>query len=377
MLLVLEGRSARGFRAGWVGLASAVLAAAMLPGVLGGGALAQEEDEDPTTAAAEGQETGEGAADEGDAADDGEAAGDDAATEEAQVVHVGVYVNQVPSIRLKENEYSVDFWVWFRWKSDAINPMDSFELVNGRIDSKDEPYRAELPDGHYATTRVTATITKFWDVSRFPLDNHTLDIAIEDGDNEEFKLKYVADEQNSGTSPEVQVPGWERRPGKAGVAPHRYQTNYGDTSLPTNSESVYSRFVYRIPLERAGYGFFLKLFFGLFVATAISFMAFYIKPTDVDPRFGLGIGAIFAAVASEYVITSSLPDTNVMTMADKLHILAFVFIFLSIAESTYSLYLYSSDDEAKVKRSIRLDRASFFILGALYIAGSAWAVMGT
>jgi hypothetical protein len=154
-----------------------------------------------------------------------------------------------------------------------------------------------------------------------------------------------------------------------------YQTNYGDTSLPSGSESVYSRFLFAVPIERAGYGYFLKLFFGLFIATAIAFTASFIQPTHVDPRFGLGIGAIFAAVASEYVVTSALPDTNVLTMADTLHLLAFFFIFLSIAESTYSLSLYSSGDAVRMRRSVRLDRWSFAVMSAAYIALSVLAVV--
>jgi hypothetical protein len=159
----------------------------------------------------------------------------------------------------------------------------------------------------------------------------------------------------------------------ATVEEHQYHTNYGDTSLPTGSTSIYSRFVYSIPLVRPNWGYFLKLFFGLFVATAIAFLALFIRPIDLDPRFGLGVGGIFAAVASEYVVTSSLSDTSVLTLADVLHILAFVFIFLTLAESTLSLKLYNGD-EAGRRRSKRLDRGSFALLLALYVGLSAAAV---
>jgi hypothetical protein len=292
------------------------------------------------------------------------------------IVHVGVYVNQIPAVRLKENEFTIDFWIWFRWESDELDPMSSFEVANGRIDSRSEPYRAELPDGmHYAAARVTATMTQFWDISRFPLDDHVLRIAIEDPNNEEFKVRFVADEQNSQVGPDVEVPGWIPRTGQARVVSQVYHTNYGDTSLPSENESIYSRFLFAVPIERAGYGYFLKLFFGLFIATGIAFTASFIKPTDLDPRFGLGIGAIFAAVASEYVVTSSLPDTNQLTMADKLHLLAFFFIFLSIVESTYSLSLFSSIDPARVQRSIRLDRCSFALMTLAYLTLSCLAVV--
>lgn len=83
-----------------------------------------------------------------------------------------------------------------------------------------------------------------------------------------------------------------------------------------------------------------------------------------DPRFGLGVGAIFAAVASEYIVIGSLPDSNVLTLADKLHMVAFGFIFLSLAESTYSLKLFNTGREAL---SRTLDHWSLGVMASAYV----------
>ena len=279
-------------------------------------------------------------------------------------VYVGVYVNQIFDVSLKDNKFSVDFYVWFRWIGDSVNPIESFEVVNGRMDSKEGIYEDEIKGYQYASCRVVATMTKFWDISKFPLDNHVLTIEIEDNENEDFKLRYLPDTENCGINPQVEVPGWNLITAKAGASGHPYQTNYGDISLPSNNESVYSRFVYAMLVVRPGYGYFFKLFFGVFIAAMIAFLTFFIKPTDLDPRFGLGVGAIFAAVASEYVIASALPDTNLITMADKLHILAFIFIFLSIAESVLSLRLFTTGREGLSKN---LDKIYFIVFFIVYI----------
>lgn len=303
------------------------------------------------------------------------AAPEQPAKSEATTAFVGVYVNQIETMSLKENQFAADFDVWFRWKGEEINPAQTFEVVDGRIDVDDDvPYKAELADRHYSSRRIIATVTHFWNISRFPLDNHTLRIAIEDSDLEDFKLSYLADTANCAIRPELQVPGWKVGTPTATVEQHQYHTNYGDTSLPTGDTSSYSRFIYSIPLVRPNWGYFIKLFFGLFVATAIAFLALFVRPIDLDPRFGLGVGAIFASVASEYVVTSSLPDTSVLTLADVLHILAFVFIFLTLAESTLSLKLYNGGDEGGKERSRKLDRWSFATLLVAYVALSAAAV---
>jgi hypothetical protein len=278
-------------------------------------------------------------------------------------VYIGTYLNRIYDVSLKDNCFSVDLYIWFRWKSDDIDPIESFEIINGRIDTKTHFYDDIILGYKYATCRVTATITKFWDVSDFPLDNHCIQIEIEDSENESYKFAYIPDTENSAISPDLQVPGWIIKNNFTEVTEHHYRTNYGDISLPTDNASIYSRFTHSIDIVRPNIGYFLKLFFGVFIAALIAFLAFLIKPTDLDPRFGLGIGAIFAAVASEYVITSSLPDTNVMTLADKLHILAFAFIFLSLAQSTLSLWLYTKGRE---KLSRRLDIGCFFGFIILY-----------
>ncbi len=279
-------------------------------------------------------------------------------------VYIGVYVNQIYDVSLKENRFNVDFWLWFRWLEDNINPLESFEVVNGRIETKEGVYEDTVQGFNYAACRVNATITKFWDISEFPLDNHVLTIEIEDNENEDFKLTYIPDQENCGVNPGVQVPGWKFQKAWSEVTVHGYATNYGDISLPTNNKSCYSRFIYSLKVIRPGPGYFFKLFFGVFIAALIAFLVFFIKPTDLDPRFGLGVGAIFAAVASEYVIASSLPETNILTLADKLHIVAFAFIFLSIAQSILSLRLFTNGRE---KASRLLDRLSFPVFLFLYL----------
>lgn len=283
-------------------------------------------------------------------------------------VYIGIYVNQIYDISLRENRFAADFYIWFRWQGDDVNPIESFELVNGQITSREGLYTDIIENFNYASYRVNAVVTKFWDVSEFPLDKHQLTIAIEDNDNESHLLRYIPDTENCSLNPGVEIPGYYITKSWPEVLDHRYQTNYGDISLPTNSESVYSRFIYSISIQRPGFGYFFKLFFGVFIAALIAFLAFFIKPTDLDPRFGLGIGAIFAAVASEYVITSSLPDSNILTLADKLHILAFAFIFISLAESTISLKIFSGGREELSKR---IDILSFYVCMVVYAALNA------
>lgn len=49
-------------------------------------------------------------------------------------------------------------------------------------------------------------------------------------------------------------------------------------------------------------------------------LAFFIKPTDVDQRFGLGVGALFAAIANTYITSSLVPEVEELSVtADLTH----------------------------------------------------------
>jgi hypothetical protein len=250
-------------------------------------------------------------------------------------VYVGVYVNQIYDLSLKDNRYVVDFWVWFRWKNDAYKPLESFEVIDGRSTSIEHKlYDPELKNGfHYAQARVTATTTRFFDVANYPLDNHTLHIQLEDSRYDAGVIHFLPDTENSFCDKEVQVSGWEIGKAIASVAPHVYETNYGDPTAP--KQSTYSRFDFAISIVRVGWGGFTKLYFALFISVFAGLLQFRVSPEEIIARLTLGVGAIIGVMTSQFVIVESLPDTDQLNMADKFHMLGILFVFISLAESVW------------------------------------------
>jgi hypothetical protein len=282
------------------------------------------------------------------------------------LVTVGTYVNQIYAMNLKENIFTVDFYIWFRWKGDAVNPIETFELMNGKISEKNLIPTRDIGDQHYAQARITAVINKFWDVSRFPLDSHDLAILIEDQNSDITRLRYVADTENAGFDKDLKVVGYNATGGKAAITDNHYNTNYGDISLPVGNESIYSRYGYAVHAARPSYSYFFKLFSTIFISAMVGFLAFLVKPVDLDPRFGLGVGALFAVVASTFVISSELPDSERMTMADSINLASMIMIFLSLIQSAIALKIYSRSENGE-RLAGRLDTICIVVFPLVYI----------
>jgi hypothetical protein len=277
-------------------------------------------------------------------------------------VTVGMYVDNISAISLLDATWTPVFYIWFRWTGDDINPGESFSIVEGEILAK-EKLNDEIVNGeHYARYLVKAQITKFFNPTRFPVDDHLLTIAIEDGRLPWGELEYVPDTAASNISSRVKMPGYVVHKSGMVVKPHTYKTSFGDPRLPADSRQTYSQLIYGIWNARPGLGTYLKVFVGLFAAIAIALLALFVKPTDVDPRFGLGVGGFFGAVANTLLSASMVPDAGALTLLDMVNGVGMIVIFLSLLQSTISLYLF--DIRGQVALSRLFDRVSFYLFAA-------------
>ena len=279
---------------------------------------------------------------------------------EAHKIDVGMYVNNISQLDIKTSQFTVDFYIWFRWDGSVeLNPVETFELPNGRITAKTGIAKHTFGTQRYAACRVLATVTKVFDMTRFPLDDHTLTIEVEDSDLDTRVAELVPDIENATVRPDLVVPGWVVVASRSRVVTHTYRTNYGDITLPHGRESSYSRYIFSIDIERPGYGRFLRVFFGLFIAALVSWCAFHVRPKESSPRVSLGIGATFAAAAVTVAINNSLPDTNSVTMADQLIMLTLGAIVLSVIVTIIALTLAARGQDAAQRRLDRICAIAF------------------
>ncbi|MEO8241456.1 MAG: hypothetical protein ABI832_04040 [bacterium] len=277
-------------------------------------------------------------------------------------VQTGAYILRLSNVSPQNGSFDVDMWVWFRWQGSDVRPDQTFELANGVITSKSDTQVEDDGGVNYATARVQATIFHDFDVRRFPLDNHLITIDIEDAELNDTQLSYTVD-QGIALDPGVKVSGWKVALQPPTIEKHVYDTNYGLRSAD-EAGGTYSRFVIPITLDRTSYGPLFKSFWISALAVLLGLLAFLIKADDLDARFGMGVGSIFAASANAFVITGALPPTTAVTLAEQINLIAVGIIFISVFVSIWSLRLrYQGRDDD----SLKLDVRAMWTLGAIYL----------
>lgn len=286
-------------------------------------------------------------------------------------VRIGAYLVDINGIDLKTSTFNADLYLWMKWRGD-LDPS-KFEALNGKIQLVGDPDAIDNDGSHYRCWRIQGEFRARLDFHDYPADSHVLEVQFEDSTHDRRKLVYVPDLENLAQSPRFYLGTWEQvAPISAETMTFKYTTSYGNPTRSKGEVAEYSRFILSVPVRHAGGSsmIYAKTFLGLFISVAIGMLAFLIDPLDCDPRFGVGVAAIFGAVSSMLVVSGNMPENPYFSLSDKIHIFSLLVIFVTLLLSCISL-------NVKKKGNVRLSRNMDFIGGlacVIVYSGGVWAL---
>lgn len=252
-------------------------------------------------------------------------------------VVVGIHVNDIQEIDLKTHSYRLDFYVWFRWSNPEMNPAKSVEFMNSfepenhvRSSLYDEPQK--MPDGSlYMILRERGKFSSKFSLQHFPFDKQKLYILIEDSVYGSDALVYLPDTTTAAPitiNKEINVPGFEVGAPELTLGTFFYDTTFGDLNFQGGSQ--YSRAYFSIPLERPQISMAVKIFLPILLILVCTAMVYFVHPVYVEGRLGVVITALLTLVALQLTSTSSLPEVDYLLLTDKIYLLAYLFIIVTL-----------------------------------------------
>lgn len=277
-------------------------------------------------------------------------------------VKLGVFFTSVYDLNLAEKSFTADFWIWYNYTNDSINPLESIEISNAKEFEFQSPDIEKVGNVNWATHKCKATVKKEWNLKNFPFDKQELHIEIEDAIYDSEQLIIVADVKNSKYDKNIKLDEWEIRSFRVTQLEKTYETTYGNPALEGTSE--YPGLTASFVLERDGVGLFFKLFIGIYVAYLISLSVFFMGPENPE-RFGMIVGALFAGVANKYIVESLMPQTIMLTLPDKIHNLTFIYIIFHLI---ITVLAYRLTVKEKIKLGWRVDLTCFLVSIISFIA---------
>lgn len=88
----------------------------------------------------------------------------------------------------------------------------------------------------------------------------------------------------------------------------------------------------------------------MYISFLLSFLCFFIHNDNIESRFSLSVGSLFAVIGNKYIIDSTLPESTSYTLVDSLHVITLIFVFAVVAGSVYALKQIRNGEKEKARR---------------------------
>jgi len=216
--------------------------------------------------------------------------------------------------------------------------------------------------------KMKCTMKENWSVEDFPFDEQHLKIQIENTLFDNKHLVFVPDTAGSRYDAKEAIDGWKITNFAVSQRVNDYETGFGDAS---SNFQEFSTFTITMDIERSAWGLFMKIFVGMYIAFLIAIVSFTPQPSELEPRFGLPVGGLFAAVGNKYIIDSVLPESSSFTLVDTLHSMTFFAIFVTLVVSALSLKLH---DYGKFDKALLVNRIGAWVVISVYLVGNIVAI---
>jgi hypothetical protein len=292
-----------------------------------------------------------------------------------EVVRVGVLINDIQQLDLQSHSYNVDMYMWFKWDDPEINPANSFEFMNafelwGHILTYETQEPKQLADGTwYQVLRNQGKFNAKLPLQRYPFDTQHLLVEMEHTSADTSRVVYEPDDDPISLSEGITIPGWEIGEPTLRVVDNQYDTDFGDPSV---ANPTYSRVVIDFPVTRPEGTYALKLLLPMLLVALTALLSLMLHPRWVEGRIGIGITALLTLVALQLTSNSSLPEVNYLLLLDKLYILSYGFVVLTLAVIVRNSWV---DAEGDVATAARADRIGIVSLTILYFAVAAFLLV--
>ena len=286
------------------------------------------------------------------------------ADEPTDKVTVGVFVNDLQDLDLATDSYTMDFYLWLRWRNPKIDPSMSIETMNsnafqnttssasGGVTGKAlYPTPIDQPDGSkYQILRYQGVFSRRMNLEKFPFDTQNLVLIFEDSVASLPRLQYVPDTVPVEISKSVTLPGYLVQAPTMKIVPHQYATNFGDLSSPPQQD--YSRIIVTLPVKRDVLPYVFKIVLPIMIVILITSLIYLLPARLEEARAGIGITAMLTIVALQWTTDNTLPSVDYLMMLDLIYILSLFYIFVAMGYTVVASRRKAYEAEEALTKSL-------------------------
>lgn len=273
-------------------------------------------------------------------------------------ITAGVYLDRISDFDIVHSKWSYEFDLWFRWNPKQVKFINMKDTIRGAISGQNSPVRVvngdiehietdsfylnSKGDSAYILFHISATSTKFFNVSEYPLDNYLLTIEVESVSDDLKTIAFIPDSANSNVSSRVSVNGFEKDAFFILAKPHTIKSSLGDPRKTAATHNTYSQLRLALFIKRGGFAIYIKTFITLYIAVLLGFLSFFAADND---KIRVIVGSLFFAAATLNIILTRIPSTPAISVAEIVNNISLITILLIAARETAIKFLFKNNKE--------------------------------
>ena len=282
-------------------------------------------------------------------------------------VKLRLFVLDVDEIIDAEQSFAANVFLQAEWKDPRLVKPDktvkydlddiwnpNFQIINRQKTFKSLPDIAEVdPDGNVIyRQRIFGKFSQPLDLRKFPMDRQTLKFEIISVGNTPDEINLI--ENSSGINDKFSLPNWKII--NWDFKDHNFQFL---PDVPAKEGVIFS-----ITAERYVHFYVFKFIIPLLLIVFMSWIVFWIDPTDYTAQISVAITSMLTLIAYQYLVGSSLPQVPYLTRLDELMFFSTTMVFFTLVEVVITSVLTKRD---KVELARKFDYHCRYLFPAFFL----------
>src|SRR5262249_17236289 len=97
----------------------------------------------------------------------------------ADTVKTGIYITSIHDIDFKQKEYTITFWVWFKYKNKDFDFTKNLEVPQAKTVDKSFSVVDSSDGKMFVEMKLQCVMKDSWKITNFPYDHQSLRLSIE------------------------------------------------------------------------------------------------------------------------------------------------------------------------------------------------------
>lgn len=287
-------------------------------------------------------------------------------------VTVGLHINSFREFNFHKNSFFMDAIIWFRFAkaTESLETLEKFTfknskmLENGDLIYKSDPIIKILDKDVLVCYNVQVDFMADLNFKNFPLEDHKLNIVLQNQSVTEREMFFVAAPENVTFANNIMVKHWKHT---------KVTTSVGYTQSIINSDqkilsTTYPCVAFAIDFEGQGAQLPISLYFPLFILFFIVLISLVLRINDSN-RLNLVAAGVPALILFRLVIDGISPAIGYVTNIDKTYYtISFLSLFILFFQ-TYVVLIsqYNIDEKpaeitAKLNKKLEIVNTCVFVL---------------